>query len=121
MAVDKTVLITGGGKYDFFNCTFANFNLPRFSRRTPQVLVSNYRVLDGTGLVYPTYTQFVNCIIWGSEEDEFVIDSLTQANIQNAIAKLDESANVLRELQSGWESIRPSAVQEFNKQNLMPV
>ncbi|MFK7921283.1 MAG: choice-of-anchor Q domain-containing protein [Bacteroidia bacterium] len=90
---DRTVFIDGGGKYDFFNCTFANFNLFRFSRRTPQILVRNYRVVDNTGLIYPSYTRFVNSIIWGSEDDEFVIDSLPGGpfdllSLENCIVKV---------------------------------
>ncbi|MEL6673938.1 MAG: hypothetical protein AAFR61_17170 [Bacteroidota bacterium] len=77
-----TVLTIGGGKYDFFNCTFANFNLawPRFSRRSPQIRLSNWFTFDGiTADIYPSYTRFVNCAIWGSEEDEIVLDTLNGA------------------------------------------
>jgi hypothetical protein len=92
---ERTVQISGGGKYDFFNCTFANFNLFRFSRRTPQIRVNNYGVFDNTAYVYPTYTRFVNCIVWGSEEDEFVIDTLDggpfdQLLLENCIVRLGE-------------------------------
>ena len=73
---ERTVLVTGGGRNDFFNCTFANFNLVRFSRRTPQILVNNYLITENSGLIYPTYTRFTNCLIYGSEEDEFVIDTI---------------------------------------------
>lgn len=92
---ERTVQISGGGKYDFFNCTFANYNLFRFSRRSPQVLVSNYGVFNNTAYVYPSYTRFVNCIIWGSEEDEFVIDTLSggpfdELTLANCIVRLGE-------------------------------
>lgn len=92
---ERTVQISGGGKYDFFNCTFANYNLFRFSRRSPQVAVNNYGVFDNTAFIYPSYTRFVNCIIWGSEEDEFVIDTLPEApfdelTLQNCIVRLGE-------------------------------
>jgi hypothetical protein len=76
----RTVLILGGGKYEFVNSTFANFNVARFSRRIPQVLATNWYSFDGsTGIVYPAYVDFVNCIIWGSEEDEIVKDTLIGA------------------------------------------
>ncbi|MEL6592351.1 MAG: choice-of-anchor Q domain-containing protein [Bacteroidota bacterium] len=92
---ERTVFIDGGGKYDFFNCTFANFNLFRFSRRSPQILVRNYRIVDNTGLVFPSYTRFVNSIIWGSEEDEFVIDTLIdgpfdELTLENCIVRITE-------------------------------
>ncbi|GAB4420030.1 MAG: hypothetical protein OHK0039_33130 [Bacteroidia bacterium] len=76
----RTVAILGGGSYAFYNCTFANFNVARFSRRTPQVLVGNWWSFDGVSAdVYPSYTHFYNCVIWGSEDDEVVIDTLAGA------------------------------------------
>lgn len=77
---ERTLLLVAGGKYEFYNSTFANYNLSRFSRRTPQVLIRNWFTFDGvTADVYPSYTDFTNCIFWGSEEDEVVIDTLQGA------------------------------------------
>ena len=80
------VFLLGGGKYNFFNCTFANFNLRRFARRTPMARISNWYTFDGvTANIYPSYTQFTNCILWGSEEDEVVLDTLEGAPYDNLI------------------------------------
>ncbi len=74
----RTLAILGGGHYRFFNCTFANFSLFRFSRRTPQVLLTNWWYgEDGESIdVFPTDIELVNSIVWGSEEDEIVLDSV---------------------------------------------
>lgn len=77
-AKERTLFILAGGKMDFYNCTFANYGIG-FSRRSPQILVRNWFedfFNPGTAVLYPTYANFVNCAIWGSEEDEFVIDTL---------------------------------------------
>ncbi|MEM7655950.1 MAG: hypothetical protein AAF399_07465 [Bacteroidota bacterium] len=80
---ERTFAMLGGGKYEFFNCTFANYNISRFSRRTPQVLLNNWWTFDGsTANIYPAYAEFTNCIIWGSEEDETVLDTLADASFE---------------------------------------
>jgi flagellar protein FliS len=43
---------------------------------------------------------------------EFVTSSLTKANLQNDAEALDQAANVLRELQAGWNDIRPTVIAE---------
>jgi hypothetical protein len=74
---DRTLYIEAGGVYEFYNCTFANFSLARFSRRIPQMAVGNWFSFDGvTGVVYPCFARMSNCIVWGSEEDEVVLDTL---------------------------------------------
>ncbi|MDP5172075.1 MAG: right-handed parallel beta-helix repeat-containing protein [Bacteroidia bacterium] len=74
----RTLAILGGGHYRFYNCTFANFSLFRFSRRTPQLLLTNWWYNeDGESIdVYPTDIELVNSIVWGSEDDEVVLDSV---------------------------------------------
>ncbi|TAE49984.1 MAG: hypothetical protein EAZ89_13075 [Bacteroidetes bacterium] len=89
-----TLWAPAGGRYEFSNCTFANFNVSRFSRRTPQLLAGNWWSFDGvSAVVYPSYIDFFNCIIWGSEEDEVVIDTLQGApferlNIERCMVRL---------------------------------
>ncbi len=62
----------GGGYYEFDHCTFANYSI-NFTRNTPQVWVDNY---DANSLtILPVQARFRNCIIWGSEEEEFVQDT----------------------------------------------
>lgn len=46
----------------------------------------------------------------------YVTDKLTDANVNDNIASLDESANVLRELQAGWNGIRSEAVNNTSPQ-----
>ncbi len=75
---ERNLFILAGGKHDFYNCTFANYGVG-FSRNTPQVLVRNWFedfFNPGTAVLYPTYTTFTNCVIYGNEEDEFVIDTV---------------------------------------------
>ncbi|WNJ18195.1 right-handed parallel beta-helix repeat-containing protein [Pontibacter sp. G13] len=95
---DRTVAISGGGSYEFNNCTFANFNLGdiRFSRRTPQIIASNWYTFDGANFfVYPSYVSFNNCVIWGSEDNEIIQDTLIgypfdELVFDHCIVKLDE-------------------------------
>ncbi len=92
---ERTFFAYGGGNYAFYNCTFGNFNLanPRFSRRTPQVLINNYFVDENnTATIYPCLANFTNCIIWGSEDDEFVLDTfpnipVPDVRFQNCLVK----------------------------------
>ncbi len=74
----RTLAILGGGHYRFYNCTFANFSLFRFSRRTPQLLLTNWWYGDdGESIdVFPTDIELTNSIVWGSEDDEIVLDSV---------------------------------------------
>ncbi|MCI4668695.1 MAG: hypothetical protein MRZ79_11215, partial [Bacteroidia bacterium] len=77
-AKERNLFIIAGGKHEFNNCTFANYGIG-FSRRTPQILVRNWFedfFNPGTAVLYPTFTTFTNCAIYGSEDDEFVIDTL---------------------------------------------
>jgi hypothetical protein len=76
-----TLWVYGGSKLAFYNCTFANFNISRFTRRNPQLRLGNWLSFDGVNAtVFPSYTQMVNCIVWGSEEDEIVLDTLPGAS-----------------------------------------
>lgn len=44
---------------------------------------------------------------------EFVTRRLAEANIENKESGLDESAEVLKQLQAGWNDIRADAVKQF--------
>jgi len=48
----------------------------------------------------------------------FVTRRLTEANIANDILGLDESANVLRELQAGWNEIRPEVLSQSSNESV---
>ncbi|MEM6265261.1 MAG: right-handed parallel beta-helix repeat-containing protein [Bacteroidota bacterium] len=73
---EKTVILAGGGKYEFNNCTFANYSRD-FTRNTPQLTVNDALVIDNTiEGVYPLDASFVNCIVYGSEEEELLLENL---------------------------------------------
>ncbi len=72
---EGTLGIYGGGNYEFVHTTFANYTVD-FTRNSPQVVISNY----DTSRVYLTKARFENCIIWGSEEEEFAPDSFPTFN-----------------------------------------
>lgn len=38
---------------------------------------------------------------------DYMIAKLTEANVHNDLARLDEVANLLREIKSGWDAIAP--------------
>jgi len=48
----------------------------------------------------------------------FVTRRLTEANIANDVLGLDESANVLRELQAGWNEIRPEVLSQSSNESV---
>lgn len=112
---ERTLLVLGGGNYDFYNCTFANFSIARFSRRTPQVLLGNWFSFDGsTANVYPAFIDMVNCLIWGSEEDEIVLDTLeaapfTSLVLDHSMVKTsdDYSPAILPHLKASFRNLDP--------------
>lgn len=74
---ERTFIMWYGGKYEFYNCTFANYNVVNFSRRNPQFYLNNWLTPDGqSAFVYPTYLDLKNCIVYGSEENEIAVDTL---------------------------------------------
>ncbi|MEO0896987.1 MAG: hypothetical protein AAFY71_11345 [Bacteroidota bacterium] len=101
-AKERNLYILAGGKYEFYNCTFANYGIG-FSRRTPQILVRNWFLdfFDPTQAnIFPTYADFKNCIVYGSEEDEFVIDTLEggafdRLLLENCLLPLSEDNDTL--------------------------
>jgi hypothetical protein len=73
--VEGTFAIIGGGKYLVRQCTFANYTVD-FTRNRPQLLINNYDSVT----VFPIESRFENCIVWGSEEEEFAPDSFPTTN-----------------------------------------
>ncbi len=73
--VEGTVGIYGGGNCEFRQTTLANYTVD-FTRNKPQLVVSNY----DSATVFPIKVRFENCIIWGSEEEEFAPDSFPAGN-----------------------------------------
>ncbi|MEL6133212.1 MAG: right-handed parallel beta-helix repeat-containing protein [Bacteroidota bacterium] len=74
----NTILLFGGGKYTFNNCTFANYSIFT-SARGPQVRISNLLAGDSVLFAFPSYTRFNNCVIYGERDDEVVLDTLSDA------------------------------------------
>lgn len=77
---EATFLSYAGGQYRFINCTFANYTMD-FSRNSPQILLNNYD--PDALLAFQLDADFINCLIWGSEEEEIGLDSANIAGIYN--------------------------------------
>ncbi|MFA0961830.1 right-handed parallel beta-helix repeat-containing protein [Roseivirga sp. BDSF3-8] len=67
----------GGGNYQYYHCTFANYNY-LFSREVPAVVFSDNGLANsGENIVNPLNVVLENSIVWGRgfNGDEVVIDS----------------------------------------------
>jgi hypothetical protein len=66
------VALTGGGQYIFEQGTIANF-WSQSTRTTPSLFFGNtyQNPLDGNLYAYNFYFEMNNCIMYGSQEDEF--------------------------------------------------
>lgn len=96
---EHTLFVLAGGYQEFVNCTFANYNLLGFSRRTPQLRVSNYLETPTQFFVYPSVSRFVNCAVYGTEENEVIVDSLaggsfTELNFDHCLIRYAEDNEV---------------------------
>lgn len=61
-----------GGRYDFNNCTFANYN---YSKSSPTIIIKNYFSNGLTTFVRPIENSvFSNCVFDGVYDDEFDFD-----------------------------------------------
>jgi hypothetical protein len=86
-----------GGSYEFYHCTIANYwgGYESVSRGNPSVALNNYyKDINGNYQVRPIEKAFFgNCIIYGSRDSEFEIDSFpnTVLNYQldHCITKID--------------------------------
>lgn len=70
-----------GGKYDFTHCTFANF-WDNGSRDKPSVFINNYYedAQENIQTRPLELAQFVNCIIYGTSENELELDEASVAS-----------------------------------------
>ncbi len=73
--------IAGGGYYEFNHCTFVNYSLD-FSRSTPMLIIGNYGIDGQSAIELPTKVNFTNCIVWGSEDEEYVQDTLPNSSFE---------------------------------------
>ena len=64
-----------GGRYEFKHCTFANYWNSGSFRQEPTVSISNYLQVSQTEVLVADLQQadFLNCIIYGSENREFLL------------------------------------------------
>ncbi len=72
-----SIVLSIGGDYQFFQCTIGNFWSYNF-RQTPSVVLNNYYkdindVIHKPPLIRAT---FGNCIIYGNNEEELLLDSI---------------------------------------------
>jgi len=64
-----------GGNYSFFNCTLSN-NYKWASRTTPALVFNNYATINKVDYFWsPLQAFFSNTIIYGSNENEFVVNA----------------------------------------------
>lgn len=72
---------TLGGSYNFTHCTFANYWRNGF-RQFPSVLLNNFVEEEGTTtLADLTEANFNNCIIYGNDNPEILIDEVEDAAV----------------------------------------
>ncbi len=71
-----------GGKYQFDNCTFANYSSTVINHQEPAVYLSNYYTPDNIEyLLFGCTAEFNNCIIWGGLDQEISIDLIGAGTI----------------------------------------
>lgn len=74
-----SLVLNIGGKYDFRHCTVGNY----FSmgiRQTPSLVLNNYYIYNKDTIARPlTQAYFSNCIIWGRNSEEFLMDKTGRA------------------------------------------
>lgn len=92
---------TFGGKYNFTHCTIANYwNGPR---PLPAVLLNNFLIDENNTALVTNLTQanFNNCIIYGNDNPEILLDEIEDAAIvfnfkfTNCLIRFDNSFNIL--------------------------
>ncbi len=68
---------TVGGKYNFTHCTIANYWNNSF-RQFPSVLLNDFAQVDETTIATNALTEanFNNCIIYGNDNVEFILDQV---------------------------------------------
>ncbi len=99
----------GGGSYTLNHCTFSN-EPNDFSREGASVGFTNYLEFnDGTVLANDLSLDLTNSIIWGREEEEFLID------LNSAIpASINVERNILRSADESWSLLNNFISQENN-------
>lgn len=76
------VALRFGGNYEFDHCTVANYS-SFTSRNEPSVILNNYYAYNNTGYVFDlSRAYFGNCILYGSMDNEIVLDKYTGSEVQ---------------------------------------
>ncbi|MBL7719744.1 MAG: hypothetical protein JNL72_12955 [Flavipsychrobacter sp.] len=78
----QALAIFQGGRYNFVNCDFINYGTNKVSHiENPTVAVLNYLKVGENSFVVGDLdsANFINCVIWGSLENELVLDKLDAA------------------------------------------
>lgn len=74
-----SAFLFAGGAYNFTNCTFANIGSQ--VRSTPLFAIKDNFTTNGITYIRPIdEANFYNCVIWGSQNDEFTLDLLGTVN-----------------------------------------
>ena len=86
---------TLGGKYNFTHCTIANYWDSSF-REFPSVLLNDFTQIDETSIAVNDLTEanFNNCIIYGNNNTEFILDQQGDAfnfKFTNCLLRFDNS------------------------------
>ena len=85
-----TVALVYGGNYEFVHCTLANYWGNYYSRKYPQLWLSNYYMYTPSGGSTTMVTRnleqadFVNCIVYGSMSNEVWVDTSSLGMISSA-------------------------------------
>lgn len=75
-----SVFLYAGGAYNFRNCTFVNIGSQ--IRSTPLFVIKDNFTTNGITYIRPVdEANFYNCVIWGSQNDEFGLDLLGSVNL----------------------------------------
>jgi hypothetical protein len=91
----SSLYLSLGGIYDFKHCTFVNYWSNGF-RQFPAVLISNALQVSDTQVAVADLQQanFSNCIIYGSEQREFIFDKQGKATFnyyfQNSLLRFND-------------------------------
>lgn len=107
------IALTMGGLYSFTHATIGNY-WSNTVRKSSSVYVNNY-YKDGNNIIYPfdlLGADFTNCIIYGNLENEFLVDSVSNAdfnfNVFNCFVKTNINTNT-----SQWVSIYKNIDPQF--------
>jgi len=98
-----------GGTYDLKHCTFTNGQSLLSSEGPSVVFTDNIVLQDNSILVEPLNASMQNCIVWGSQEEEFLI-----SESGNSTVNLTMNNNILRSTNEAYNISNNILSQERN-------